>query len=75
MDWIKYTGLNKHFLTTQSGMAKCPQCDHVFYYEHGRGVYLIIKIGQSTNFPSPCPKCGCSNCKRLSVVEYILHSI
>lgn len=36
MNWIKYTGLNKDFLTTQSGMAKCPQCGHVFYYTHGR---------------------------------------
>lgn len=36
MKWIKYTGLNKNFLTTQLGMARCPQCGYVFYYEHGR---------------------------------------
>ncbi len=72
MEWIKYTGLNKNFLTTQSGMAKCPQCGHVFYYEHGRFLTEIPPmIGRSTNFPSPCPKCGCGQCKRLTLIDYI----
>lgn len=59
MNWIKYTGLNKDFLNTQSGMAKCPQCGHVFYYTHGRMLPTVCQIGKSTNFPSPCPRCGC----------------
>lgn len=74
MEWIKYTGINKKFLTTQSGMAKCPRCGHVFYYEHGRLVTLIApRIGKSTNFPSACPQCGCVNCKRLTIIDYLLH--
>ena len=72
MEWIKYTGLNKNILTTQSGMAKCPQCGYVFYYERGRALPpAAYRIGQSTNFPTPCPKCGCGKCKRLTLVDYI----